>query len=381
MPRTVTVILVDETGALLGARPPVEVGAPWWQEVAEFAGTWQVLRLLHSDQPAPPGGHVTYLAETGEAPRGLRPVAVDLAPHAKRAPYAEPGGPAASIAWAVGVLRERGIAARAHQQRTWNLSAIWRMDGPPGEPVAWLKQVPAFFAHEPTALRLVDEVAPGLVPPLLAAGPLGRMLLGHVPGADRHGAGTEVCERIAAAFHPVQAHFAGHLDRLAGIPDGRLDAARLAAVSRPWYDRVAGLRGLIDDLPRRLAEVVACGLPDTLVHGDLHPGNVRTDDSGRLTILDWGDGVVGHPALDILRLTGDLDDPGAVLTRWAYRWQQAVPGSDPLRAARLLRPVAALRAAATYTAFLEPSNQLNGPTTPGTSRPASRRPSPHRSRP
>ena len=350
-----TLVLIDAAGRLLGELPPFEVEAPWWQEVADFPPEFPVLRLLHGDRPAPPGGHVTYLAEAAAEPRpaGLRPAQLrpgdaELLPHPNRAPYAEPGGPAASVAWA----REHLPGVTAHQQRTWNLSAIWRLDSG-GAPAAWLKQVPAFFAHEPTALTLVGRVAPGLVPRLLAAGPQGRMLLDHVPGEDRYGAGAQVCAAIAAAFHPVQAHFGGHLGELAAIPDGRPSAERYARIAAPHYATIPGLEMLVDELPRRLAAVAECGLPDTLVHGDLHPGNVRTGADGGLTIMDWGDCTVANPAFDILRLTGHLDDPAPLLDAWAYRWRQTVPGSEPLRAAELLRPVAALRAAATYAAFLD----------------------------
>lgn len=357
-----TLVLVDPAGALLGALPPFEVSTPWWQEMGEVvagAGTGlQVLRLLHGDRPSPPGGHVTYLAQL-TAPLSslssvLTPVDIDLAPHPHRAAYAEPGGPAASTSWAVESLAALGTpGATAHQQRTWNLSAIWRLDAD-GAPVAWLKQVPSFFAHEPATLGLVGGVVPGLVPPLLAVGAEGRMLLAHVPGADRYGAGDDLCGEIAAAFHPVQAHFAGRTDELsaAEIPPGPLDATRVARVAEPYLTTIEGLRELIDDLPRRFAEVAECGLPDTLVHGDLHPGNARTDDDGRLSIMDWGDCTIGHPAFDILRLTGDLEDAAPLLAEWARRWQETAPGSDPLRAVALLRPVAALRGAVTYAAFL-----------------------------
>jgi hypothetical protein len=349
--RTVSLILVDPAGEPLGALPPFAVATPWWQEVAEFAGERrQVLRLLAGDRPAPPGGHVTYLAETDERPAGLLPAEVDLAPHPQRAAYAELGGPATSIAWGRGLLAE---PVTVWQQRTWNLSAIWRLDGAGGRPVAWIKQVPAFFGHEPAALQLVDAVAPGLVPPLLAAGPQGRMLLAHVPGDDRYGAGADVCAEIATAFHPVQSYFAKNLGELAPVPDGRLDVQRLLRVAEPHVGSIDGLQAVIDGLPERLRAVAECGLPDTLVHGDLHPGNVRTDAAGRLTIMDWGDCTVGNPAFDILRLTDGLDDPEPLLTAWAYRWEKTVPGSQPRRAAELLRPVAALRGAATYAAFLD----------------------------
>ena len=357
--RIVTLVLVGPDGEVLGAREPFEAAVPWWQEVPGFGPDVQVLRLLHADRPEPPGGHVTYLAEVdGAAPVAGPAPAVDLGPHPKRAPYAEVGGPAASIAWATGLLP----GTTAHQQRTWNLSAIWRLDDAGGRPVAWLKQVPHFFAHEPAAIRLLAGVAPGLVPELIADGEQGRMLLAHAPGEDRYEAGAELCAEIAAAFHPIQAHFAEHPEALSVLPDLRFglpDAVqRFARVAEPHYATTPGLEKLIDDLPRRFAALAECGLPDTLVHGDLHPGNVRTDDAGRLTIMDWGDCTFGHPAFDILRLTGGLTDGDPLVADWAERWRRTVPGSDPERAVALFRPLFHLRGSMIYADFLaniEPS--------------------------
>jgi hypothetical protein len=345
--RTVTLVLVDPAGQVLGSLPPFEVAVPWWQEVGEIAARTgaQVLRLLSGDRPAPPGGHVTYLAEVPSAPGRLEPAEIDRTPQPRRVAYAEVGGPAATLAWAAGHLGP--VVAR--QQRTWNLSAIWRVEKD-GTPVAWIKQVPAFFAHEPDAIRLVGATSPGLVPSLIADHD-GRMLLGHIPGEDGYGAGADVCARIAAAFHPVQEHFAGRAGELAaaGIPDRRrLDFT----FAQSHVEHIPGLAELLDDLPRRLAEIDGCGLPATLVHGDLHPGNVRLGPGGRLTLMDWGDCYLGHPALDALRLTAHLTDPEAVFGPWAYRWEQSRPGSEPRRAAELMRPIAALWAAETYAGFL-----------------------------
>ncbi|MCO8277008.1 aminoglycoside phosphotransferase family protein [Actinoplanes sp. TRM 88003] len=380
MTRTVTLVLVSPDGELLGETEPFQPASPWWQPVDDFGPGLQVLRLLHSDKAGPPGGHVTYLAELIDEAANIRKIGRQTTPppsspgessrpyfgnwsepHAKRAAYAERGGPSASIAWATSLVP----GTTAHQCRTWNLSAIWRLDDARGNPVAWLKQVPRFFVHEPYAIRLVDSVAPGLVPRLIADGADGRMLLAHAPGADRYGAGADLCGEIAAAFHPVQAHFAADPAALARIPDARLGKTlgEYVRIAEPFYDGIPGLREFVADLPRRFAEIAECGLPDTLVHGDLHPGNVRTDDAGRITIMDWGDCVLGHPALDILRLT-DADTNGSergpglpgrerLLAAWADRWRQTVPGSDPVRAVALMRPVADLRGALIYSEFLE----------------------------
>jgi hypothetical protein len=282
--------------------------------------------------------------------------------------------------WAIDALAVLGTpGATATQRKTWNLSAIWRLDAG-GVSVAWLKQVPRFFDHEAAVLGLVSGVAPGLVPPVLAVGAEGRTLLAHVPGEDRFGADAEFCALVAEDFHPVQAHFAGRASELlaAGVPDGRLDAAAYERVASPFYDTIDGLRELIEGLPERLAEAAACGLPDTLVHGDLHPGNVRSlspvaaaagsspvssavsADSSVVSaaggdlrvIMDWGDASVGSPVFDILRLTGGLDDPAPLIEAWVRRWLHTVPGSDPGRALELLAPVEELRAAAAYANFL-----------------------------
>ena len=381
---------------MLGALPPFDLELPWWQEAGDVVAAARahhgvevsVLRLLEADKPGPPGGHVTYLAEVaGPVPESLRASWPDPsslgsssggssslgssagAPSAGssvlrfdgegagraslRAPWARPGGPAASVTWALAQLgRDDAVAV---QQRTWNLSAIWRIDAG-GAPIAWIKQVPAFFAHEPAVLRLLSAAVPGLTPALLATGDAGRMLLAHIPGEDRYGADAAFRAEVGRDFHRVQEHFAARVPDLiaAGVPDRRRPYDRFARVAAPWLDTIDGLAELLDELPARLAAIEACGMPDTLAHCDLHPGNVRESPEGRV-IVDWGDSSVAHPAYDILRLTEELPelDAAELLDQWADRWRRTAPGCDPHAAAALLRPVAALRAAATYQDFLD----------------------------
>ena len=230
----------------------------------------------------------------------------------------------------------------------------------------WLKQVPRFFAHEPAVLRWLAGYD---IPPLLAADDAGRMLLDHVDGEDLYDAGPAVRAGIAADMHRIQTAAAGRLPELLaiGVPDRRsprlLDVITGTVAAHGHGD--PRLTALADGLPARLAEVAACGLPDTLVHGDLHPGNARgrggRGHSRRTTVLiDWGDSSIGHPAFDILRLTDGLSDvdSAALTAAWADRWRADVPGCRPERALDLLRPVAALNSAATYAGFLsyiEPS--------------------------
>ncbi|MFG1610017.1 phosphotransferase [Actinoplanes sp. NPDC049265] len=367
MGRTVKLVLLDTLGVPLGALPSFDVSVPWWPEVEEvvagarsrYGVEVQVLRLLtvSGATAATGGGTVTYLAQLAGSPQiAVEPADPDLSPEPLRAPYAEPGGPSASTRWAVSALAALGTPnAVATQRKTWNLSAVWRLDVA-GAPVAWLKQVPEFFAHEPAVLGLVAGVAPGLVPPLLAAGSQGRMLLAHVPGEDGFGADARVRAEIAAEWHPVQEHFAGRVNDLlaVGMPDARLAVEPFARVAAAHLDRIDGLRELIDDLPRRLDQIAACRMPDTIVHGDLHPGNARIGGGAAPVIMDWGDATAGHPADDVLRLTEGLPpaEKASLTSAWAMRWRAARPDSDPQRAADLMEPIFHLRRAVIYADFL-----------------------------
>jgi len=371
MPRTVTLALITDEGAVLGALPPFDVEPRWWHETASIVTGARnlygievaVLRLLHGELPVPPGGAVTYLAQISSAPKiALSPIDVDLDDQPNRAAYARLGGPAASLDWAAEQLEELelGPIGAAIQQRTWNLSAIWRLESAAG--AVWLKQVPQFFAHEPVVLRWLAMEGFGLTSPMQLATDGLRMLLADLPGEDLYGCGIDVLHNIAATHHEVQLTAATQVTHLVGlgVPDLRpshLTAHIAHTIDTHLGSTVAGsdpaLADLIAGLPDRWAAIGECGLPDTLVHGDLHPGNTRGDETHQV-VLDWGDSFVGHPGFDILRLTEWLTEPDAcvLIDAWAARWEDALPGSDPQRAIKLLRPVAALRNAAVYARFL-----------------------------
>jgi hypothetical protein len=94
-----------------------------------------------------------------------------------------------------------------------------------------------------------------------------------------------------------------------------------------------------------------CGLPDTIVHGDFHPGNWRSDGSPP-AIVDWADAHLGNPVLDGLRCR-DLLPPGkrpAAARAWISTWAAHIPGSEPARALRIAGPLAAGRARRSRTA-------------------------------
>jgi Phosphotransferase enzyme family len=377
-PRHVTLLLCDRTGAVLGSLPPFEVSVPWWQEVNDVVSGARdlhsvdvtVLRLLSTNTPSSSSVDVTYLAEVAVVPAmPLRPWTNPTTAHDQplRQSWARPGGPAADLAWADAALVQHGTlrTGAAVQMRTWNLSSLWRLPTTSGW--AWLKVVPPFFAHEGRILATLD---PMVLPPLIAHdGP--RVLLKEVNGEDQYGAARPLLVRMVDLLVALQVEWIGRTDELRALGAADWRSPALSALAARTVERSAAdltvdvarrLASLIGSLPQRFADIADCGVPETLVHGDFHPGNVIRD-GDRLVLIDWGDSGVGHALLDhaafVERLpAGDL---AAVVDHWSARWREAVPGCDPDHARDLLAPVAALQRAAMYQMFLdniEPSERV-----------------------
>ncbi|NUT51833.1 MAG: phosphotransferase [Saccharothrix sp.] len=320
--------LVTVGGRYVGAAEPFTVDSPWWNHVEPVTRhldrvlgvTTSVLRLVSTSTAGAHGGVVTYQVEADRVPaRGLSAAERHEFPdHPSRLPWARPGGPAALVEWAMGYVEPTGPAV---QVKTWNLSCLYRL--PTTRGTVWVKATPPFGADEDGIIGMVASVDPSLVPTVIAAEP-GRVLLDEAPGVDCWQPADEVIERIVPAWVAVQA-------ALAGEPRARVLGVRL-----PDF-----------------------GLPDTLLHGDFHPGNWRS--SG--VVLDWGQAHWGHPALDAGRLIGfAAPEHGPAIERaWVREWLRHYPSSDPVGALRHGRPASHRLGALIYQEFLdriEPSERV-----------------------
>ena len=74
----------------------------------------------------------------------------------------------------------------------------------------------------------------------------------------------------------------------------------------------------------------------TLVHGDLHPGNVARLD-GELAYFDWTDACVAHPFFDLHSLQWQKDEAtrAALLDAYLGAWE-GVASPERLREAAIL---------------------------------------------
>jgi len=120
----------------------------------------------------------------------------------------------------------------------------------------------------------------------------------------------------------------------ADLPDviPRVNPAWWHALCREWVDprlrehaarhppgTTARARALIDHVADHpAAAAVLAELTPTLLHGDVHPGNVIVN-GDRATLIDWGSSRVGPAMLDLANLVAV---GSAGVARYAETWQQ-----------------------------------------------------------
>jgi hypothetical protein len=141
------------------------------------------------------------------------------------------------------------------------------------------------------------------------------------------------------------------LDRLLGPNPATdlLDPAERARLPR---------RG--EQLREAIIELTAIGVPETLVHGDLHPRNVAVRD-GQVLAFDWTDGAVSHPFLDLVTFVEERSPLSMDLrVRDAYlaEWEDYASPAELRRALDLANEVGALHQVMTQ---LHLPGYLDGP--------------------
>jgi hypothetical protein len=93
-------------------------------------------------------------------------------------------------------------------------------------------------------------------------------------------------------------HLIGQVDTLVEDPN---------IVDQLKDSEVQKLRQLMPRLKEKVGELTTFGVPQTLVHGDLHLGNVVTRD-GSYLFFDWTDGCVTHPFFDMMGIYNQKDE-------------------------------------------------------------------------
>jgi aminoglycoside phosphotransferase (APT) family kinase protein len=159
-----------------------------------------------------------------------------------------------------------------------------------------------------------------------------------------------------------------HVESLlaAGCPDRRLE--RLAneirtllyepsVLARLLPEEVDKLQALVPRFEQMCERLAGYGVPQTLLHGDFHGGNLLARD-GHILIFDWTDGCIAHPFLDLITaLTNShhlLADQERAAARDTYlaAWTSYESPERLLEAGELAWPLGALHQAVSYRGIM-----------------------------
>lgn len=217
--------------------------------------------------------------------------------------------------WVSEVLGRLGVDVVALEQvhlRPW--STVWRARGSDGVDY-WAKQNCEHQKFEARLLQVLDELSPDRVIPVVGIDAdrglhlvpdQGRVLAETIAPDD-----VDAWCRVVAHAMSLQRDLAGAEDRLvaAGITTMRTaEAADYVAVrteqlnglpvgdpQRLSDDDASALKALGPTVTEWVERLVVLGLPEALVHNDLHANNVFATPDGRLRFFDFGDAVLAHP--------------------------------------------------------------------------------------
>jgi hypothetical protein len=255
-------------------------------------------------------------------------------PRVPKQPWAHRDWLPAAESWLATAVAATGRTATApiEQYRVWDLSCVLRAPADGG--AVYLKSTVAspLFVDEVEVTVQLARLFPGRVPAPVAADRERRLLaLADVGPEVGWGAPVEVFAEVVREFGRLQIASVPYVAELraAGCRDRGLQW--LAGQLPVWFDADVVRRFASPDVTDRVAAAVprlvelcaglaAYGLPSTLMHGDMHLGNVARGQHGYV-FFDWTDAALGHPFLDLVaidQLGTDRDRlRDAYLSEWA----------------------------------------------------------------
>ncbi|HZX04312.1 aminoglycoside phosphotransferase family protein [Kribbella sp.] len=261
------------------------------------------------------------------------------------------------------------------QVKMWDLSNVLRVPTADGD--VYFKALsrastepgalPFLFAHEPRFLQRASADRPGQVPAPIAIDEQRAWVLLPDLGTPL-GASADILLWIDAVRNHarLQRSYATQPERLLEYScadrrlavlhtelDGLLKPNKLTQRLDPTDqaklpDRAKQLHEAIDELAR-------IGVPETLLHGDLHPRNLAVRD-GKVLAFDWTDAALAHPFLDLVTFVENRSPLSAdprVRDAYLAEWDQYAAPQDLRRALDLAEELGALYQTITYLHLID----------------------------
>jgi Phosphotransferase enzyme family len=251
------------------------------------------------------------------------------------------------------------VTGELKQVRTWAISSVYRVETTEG--TLYFKALPDLLGHEPRLTQYMLRQFPQNVPDVIAIEANEHWMLTKEMGGPEpeSRADWELVLRtlIRIQNHCKQNHSEllkfGVNDRpLAKLPEllEPVSAELKQAGKRAFYEVDQGeaevLARRLRALPDLCARLAQCGIPDTLIHGDLWGPNVimRDQFSGKSPIIfDWTDAAFSHPFFDIFCLLwAERNDAKRRAAREVHInvWSDFYPRQTVIRALELAEQIA-----------------------------------------
>jgi len=241
---------------------------------------------------------------------------------ARRPPWSQPGWFGAVTEWIDVQVKDLGfeLIEPIDVMKSWGISCVLKASSTGG--FFYLKESSTLplFADEPVVTAGLARLFPDHVPKPVGIHPERHWMLledfGKTIRSTKPDAGVR--EDVFRCFGALQVESVAQVDKLLemGCRDRRLthlmgqidglvedphivDKLEASEIERLWE--------LMPRLKDQLGELASFGVPETLVHGDLHLGNVAVRD-GTYLFFDWTDACVTHPFFDMMDVFYEKDD-------------------------------------------------------------------------
>ena len=288
-------------------------------------------------------------------------------------PWARPGWFARAAAWMEQQLAARGyvLESSVAQIRSASISCVLRAHTTRGDIYFKAAAALPLFGDEPALTQSLAECFPDVIPTILATEPAQHwMLMADFGLPLSNSRDRAMWAEALRQFAPIQVACAAHVDQwlAKGCLDRRLDRlARQIDVLLAEDQALAELepaereqlRGFGSQIGRMCEELARYVVPQTLVHGDLHLGNIALQDD-RYTFFDWTDACIAHPFFDLItvlnhadEMEGSLAETQAILCdAYLAGWVGYEPIERLHQACALALPLGALHQVVSYQHIL-----------------------------
>jgi hypothetical protein len=203
------------------------------------------------------------------------------------------------------------------QVRTWGISAVLKVLTDRGDVYFKAHAHLPLFVSEPAIVHQLSSIILEHLPTSIAADEQKQWLLTADLGSSiRKTATVEQCEQVITDFGRIQIEMIPHADSL--LASGWLDRrpSRLdEMIDKLFADPTVKLQlgeslfetliGHANTFKSICAEIQTYNIPATLLHGDLHLGNIAMP-ADKPIYFDWTDACISHPFFDLVTMFDEI---------------------------------------------------------------------------